>query len=264
MSERVQKILSQWGIASRRQAEQMILEGRVRLNGDVVQLGQKANPAIDHIEVDGVEIQPTSRPEPVYLLLNKPAGVVSTCTDPWHRRTVLDLLPPDLREHQGIHPVGRLDAESTGALLLTNDGELTFCLTHPRHHIPKTYEVWVEGCPSEKVLQRWRQGVLLDDQKTLPAQINVVEQRPENKTLLRIILVEGRNRQIRRIAEQLGHPVIHLERTAIGSIQLRSPGLPPLLRGHYRPLKNEEISFLKTQIDLPSERMPAKRSAAYE
>ncbi|QZZ22414.1 rRNA pseudouridine synthase [Leptothermofonsia sichuanensis E412] len=264
MDERIQKILSQWGIASRRQAEQMILEGRVRLNGVVVQLGQKANPALDHIEVDGLEIRPAGRPEPVYLLLNKPAGVVSTCTDPWNRVTVIDLLPPALQKHQGIHPVGRLDADSTGALLLTNDGDLTFYLTHPRHHIPKTYEVWVEGYPAVSVLQQWRCGVDLDGQLTRPARVDVIQQHPDHKTLLRIILKEGRNRQIRRVAEQFGHPVIHLHRTAIGPIQLQSPGSPPLLTGKYRLLKDAEISSLKAQFDLTSERMPVKRSAAHE
>lgn len=264
MDERLQKILSQWGVASRRQAEQMILDGRVRLNGAVAQLGQRADPTSDRIEVDQVEIKPINRPQPVYLLLNKPVGVVSTCTDPWHRQTVLDLLPPALQKHQGIHPVGRLDADSTGALLLTNDGDLTFHLTHPRHHIPKTYEVWVEGYPTETVLKRWRQGILLEGQKTLPAQVEIIRQHPEHKTLLRIILVEGRNRQIRRVAEQLGHPVITLHRVAIGNVHLQTPSLPPLKSGAIRPLKDDEIGFLKAQIDLLSERMPAKRSAAHE
>ncbi|HEY9658706.1 MAG TPA: pseudouridine synthase, partial [Allocoleopsis sp.] len=148
MTERLQKILSQWGIASRRQAEQMILAGRVRLNGEVVQLGQQADPDRDRIEVDGKLIQAVERPARVYFLLHKPLGVVSTCDDPQGRPTVLDLLPAVLQHHSGIHPVGRLDVNSTGALLLTNDGDLTFCLTHPRHAIPKTYHVWVEGHPT--------------------------------------------------------------------------------------------------------------------
>ncbi|MGL5063696.1 MAG: pseudouridine synthase, partial [Microcoleus sp.] len=161
MNERLQKILAQWGIASRRQAEQMILAGRVRLNGNIVQLGEKANPEFDRIEVDGVPVEPADRPMGIYLLLNKPEGVVSTCSDPRARVKVLDLLPPKLRSGKGIHPVGRLDADSTGALLLTNDGKLTFCLTHPRHSISKTYEVWVYGNPPEQVLQAWRQGIVL-------------------------------------------------------------------------------------------------------
>lgn len=253
MAERVQKLLSQWGIASRRQAEQMILAGRVQLNGTIAQLGQKANPAIDQVAVDGILVQPASRPEPIYLLLHKPIGVLSTCTDPWQRSTVLDLLPADLADGQGIHPVGRLDADSTGALLLTNDGAVTFYLTHPRHHIPKTYEVWVEGYPEETVLQQWRHGVLLSGRQTLPTKVTVLKHSPHRKTLLQVVLTEGRKRQIRRVAEQLGHPVLHLHRTAIGSIQLQSPGTGMLASGQHRPLKDTEIRFLNTQIDLTSE-----------
>ena len=166
MEERLQKIMATWGIASRRQAEQMILAQRVRVNGNIAHLGQKANPSSDSIEVDGKPIAPSHRPVPIYLLLNKPAGVVSTCADPGGRRTVLDLLPRRLRTGQGVHPVGRLDANSTGALLLTNDGELTFRLTHPRHHVPKTYEVWVQGDPPESALEAWRGGVSLSGRKT--------------------------------------------------------------------------------------------------
>ncbi len=253
MDERVQKLLSQWGIASRRQAEQMILAGRVQLNGTIAQLGQKANPVVDRVAVDGIMVQPTHRPASTYLLLHKPAGVLSTCTDPWQRPTVLDLLPASLAESQGIHPVGRLDADSTGALLLTNDGALTFYLTHPRHHIPKTYEVWVEGDPSESVLRQWQQGVMLSGRRTLPTKVTVLKRSPQRKTLLQVILTEGRNRQIRRVAEQLGHPVLQLHRTAIGSIQLQAPGTPMLPSGQYRLLKDLEISFLNAQLDLLSE-----------
>lgn len=255
MSELLQKILSQWGIASRREAEKMILSGRVKLNGAIVDLGQKANPQKDRIEVDGIRLQSTNRPKSIYLLLYKPTGVVSTCSDPKKRSTVLDLLPPKLRENQGIHPVGRLDAETTGALLLTNDGEMTFHLTHPRHCIPKTYEVWVEGHPSKSVLQAWRQGVMLFDQKTLPAQVKILGQQG-NQTLLQIVLKEGRNRQIRHVAEQLGHPVLHLHRSAIGSIQLEQSGVG-LNPGQYRPLKDFEIRFLQDQINLTSVEVPA-------
>jgi len=247
MEERIQKILSQWGVASRRGAEAMILAGRVRRNGVVVGLGEKADPG-DAIEVDGKLIQPAHRPTLVYLLLHKPAEVVSTCDDPQGRPTVMNLLPPELRKSQGIHPVGRLDVDSTGALLLTNDGDLTFGLTHPRHSIPKTYHVWVEDHPPQSVLQQWRQGVVLDGKKTRPAQVGVIE-RGSNKTCLEIVLKEGRNRQIRRIAEQLGYPVIHLHRTAIGSIQLQPPGEAPLPKGGYRPLKDSELRELQNQIN---------------
>lgn len=256
MQERVQKILSQWGIASRRQAEEMILAGRVQVNGAPIQLGQKADPEYDRLEVDGIPLQTGSRPQPLYLLLHKPAGVVSTCQDPQGRTTVLDLLPPAVRSNSGIHPVGRLDGESTGALLLTNDGALTFYLTHPRHHIPKTYQVWVEGHPSVDALQQWQQGVNLEGRRTLPADITVLATQP-HATLLEVVLREGRNRQIRRTAELLGHPVLQLHRTAIGPIRLQLPGQAPLPEGHYRPLQEFEIHFLQTQFDLPSVRMPA-------
>lgn len=255
MEERLQKILSQWGIASRRGAEAMILAGRVRRNGAVVGLGEKADPACDVIEVDGKLIQPAHRPTLVYLLLHKPVGVVSTCNDPQGRPTVMDLLPPQLRESQGIHPVGRLDFDSSGALLLTNDGNLTLGLTHPRHSIPKTYHVWVEGHPPESVLKQWRQGVALEGRKTRPATVRVISGR-SSQTCLEIILKEGRNRQIRRIAQQLGYPVIHLHRTAIGSIQLQPPGEAPLPKGRYRHLKDFELRFLQDQINLTPVKKP--------
>jgi 23S rRNA pseudouridine2605 synthase len=256
MEERVQKILSQWGIASRRQAEKMILAGRVRLNGVVVHLGDKVNPETDLLEVDGKPIEPCNRPQSIYLLLNKPVGVVSTCRDSRNRPTVLDLLPKTLRKGQGIHPVGRLDAESTGALLLTNDGSLTFQLTHPRYHVPKTYHVWVQGHPPESVLQDWRQGVNLSGKKTLPAQVRVLK-RGREETLLEIVLTEGRNRQIRRVADLLSYPVIHLHRTAIGPIQLQPKGEPVLPSSHYRSLQDFEIRFLHNLVHTTSVNVPA-------
>ncbi|MGH2412243.1 MAG: pseudouridine synthase, partial [Microcystaceae cyanobacterium] len=230
--------------------------GRVRLNGTVVQLGQKADLLTDRLEVDGKAIQNANRPQLLYLLLNKPAGVVSTCHDPQHRSTILDLLPPHLRQGQGIHPVGRLDIDSTGALLLTNDGSLTLNLTHPRYHLAKTYDVWVRGHPPETVLQRWRQGVILLGKKTLPAQVKVLK-RHSQRTLLQVILTEGRNRQIRRVAEQLGFEVLKLHRTAIGSIQLQPPNAPGLPSGHYRFLRESEIRFLQNCVHLAIEKEAA-------
>lgn len=238
MAERLQKILSQWGIASRRQAEEMILAGRVRLNGEVSELGQRADPDRDRIEVDGYPVQPRDRPSLCYLLLHKPLGVVSTCHDPQGRKTVLDLLPPEWQGDLGLHPVGRLDVQSTGALLLTNDGELTFALTHPSHEIAKTYRVWVRGQPSATSLQQWRGGVFLDGRRTLPAAVQVIHRDPD-KTELKIQLREGRNRQIRRVAEQLGHPVLRLHRVAIGAIAL---GDLPV--GGVRSLTPAEIALL--------------------
>jgi 23S rRNA pseudouridine2605 synthase len=258
MPERVQKILSQWGFASRRQAEQMILAGRVRLNGKSVQLGQRADPNCDQLEVDGVIVQLQGRPQPIYLLLHKPLGVVSTCRDPQAKTTVLDCLPYPLQKQQGIHPVGRLDVDSTGALLLTNNGDLTFYLTHPRHHIAKTYEVWVQGLPPLSILRQWQQGVILEGRKTLPAGVKVLRHQG-NQTCLEVVLKEGRNRQIRRVAAQLGYPVIHLHRTAIGPICLQPPNQPPLPSGSYRYLTDSEIDFLSSRIDSDGLRPFAER-----
>ena len=245
MAERVQKILSQWGIASRRKAEQMIREGRVKVNDRIAKLGDKVDLAVDILEVDRKKIKLEEQPKKIYLLVNKPLGVVSTCYDPQQRSTILDLLPAKLRKGQGIHPVGRLDVESTGALLLTNDGSLTLKLTHPRYHLPKTYHVYIQGCPTTKDLKRWRNGVILFGRKTLPAKVTVIKQERE-KTLLEIVLIEGRNRQIRLIAARLGFSVISLHRVAIGSITLKSIDRGNLSPGEYRHLSKTEVDFLKT------------------
>ena len=240
---RLQKILSQWGIASRRRAEQLILAGRVQVNGVVATLGQTAETTTDRIEVDGKLITVQGRPEPVYLLLNKPVGVVSTCFDPQGRPTVLELLPPQLRECEGIHPVGRLDIESSGALLLTNDGELTFQLTHPRHSISKTYLVWVRGQTSNSVLDAWRNGIDLDGKYTLPAQVTTLKYQDDH-TLLEVVLTEGRNRQIRRVATQLGHPVADLHRIRIGEISIEGDRFLDI--GSHRELRLIELQSLQS------------------
>ncbi|WP_107670651.1 pseudouridine synthase [Cyanothece sp. BG0011] len=252
MVERVQKILSQWGIASRRRAEDMIVARRVRLNGEIVTLGDKADPDCDRLEVDGQLIQPSQRPELLYILMNKPVGVVCTCDDPQNRSIVLDLLPKQLSQGTGIHPVGRLDFNSSGALLLTNDGELTLRLTHPRYHLPKTYEVWVQGHLTEERLQQWREGVMLMGKKTLPAQVEVIR-RSRQQTSLKVILTEGKNRQIRRIVQQLGFHVLRLHRTAIGPLVLSSPKESSLPSGHHRLLTPSEIDFLKRRANLITE-----------
>jgi pseudouridine synthase len=240
MAARLQKILSQWGIASRRQAEDLIRAGRVKVNDRIATLGDSADPDIDRIAIDGEVL--AALPQRYYFLLNKPAGVVSTCADPQGRSTVVDLLPPALR--QGIHPVGRLDTDSTGALLLTNDGQLTCLLTHPRHQISKTYVVWVAGHLDPQVLTAWQNGVELDGQQTLPAQVKVLSTDRHN-TRLQILLKEGRNRQIRRVAELLGHPVLKLERIAIGEIHLTAD----LPRGQYRNLTAIETKWLSSILN---------------
>ncbi len=250
MSERLQKIIREWGIASRRQAEQLILSGQVRVNGDIAVLGQCADPAIDRIEVNGSPLRLLDRPVLTYLLLNKPRGIVSTCSDPRGRQTILDCLPQDIQQGLGLHPVGRLDTDSTGAIVITNDGTLTFGLTHPSHEIEKTYEVWVEGQPNLSTLQQWRRGVMLEGRKTLPAKVEVLA-RGRDQTQLRIVLREGRNRQIRKVASLLGHAVVRLHRTAIGEICLNSQNSPTLTIGQSRSLTYSEITFLKAKFRKP-------------
>ena len=248
MEERLQKILAQWGIASRRESEEMIKQSRVRVNGILAHLGQKVDPQRDKILIDDLPVLTEQRPSLIYLLLHKPAGFVSTCHDPQGRPTVLDLLPSELREGLGIHPVGRLDVDSTGALILTNDGELTYGLTHPSHSISKSYRVTVQGHPPAAVIQRWSQGVILEGKITRPARVRLIETYI-NQSCLEIVLQEGRNRQIRRVAEQLGYPVIKLHRTAIGSIQLKTAITPFLPVGEYRHLTQDEMIFLSKQIN---------------
>ena len=265
---RLQKILARAGIASRRKAEALIAAGRVRIDGRVATLGDRADPSRHRITFDGTPIAPApasrqpsngkARPSHspsrrLYLLMHKPAGVLCSCQDDRDRQTVLDLLPEDLVLGRGLHPVGRLDRGSSGALILTNDGDLTYRLTHPRHHIPKTYRVWVEGKPSEDTLERWQRGGFdLDGRPTRPATV-VPCRIDRDRTELEIVLREGRNRQIRRIAEQLGHPVLKLHRTAIGTITLKRRGNQAALqRGQYRPIGDRELSSLDRQISLLS------------
>ncbi len=254
MQQRIQKILAQWGIASRREAEQLIREGRINVNGHIASIGQKIDPLSDSIFFDGQRLQEQTKPELLYVLLNKPLGVVSTCFDPQGRPTVLDCLPDQISLGKGLHPVGRLDMDSTGALLLTNDGNLTLKLTHPRYHLRKTYHVWVEGYPSDSTLEKWRQGVLLQDKLTLPAEVKVLKSQ-KGQTLLEIILSEGRNRQIRNCADQLGHRVVKLHRLAIGPIRLDSPGRAKMNLGSYRILDDSEQALLKNYLDTATEKL---------
>ncbi|NEP60305.1 MAG: rRNA pseudouridine synthase [Symploca sp. SIO2G7] len=236
--EKLQKLLSQWGVASRRQSEQLIASGHITVNGVQAHIGQRANPAVDDIRIHGRPINPENRPDKRYVLLNKPRGVVSTCHDPQGRKTVIDLLPQELRQGDiRLHPVGRLDTDSTGALLLTNHGQLTQTLTHPRHHVAKTYRIRVQGSPTQAAIQQWRTGVNLAGRLTAPAKVNVLQ--PDPPALLEIVLREGRNRQIRRVAEQLGYCVINLHRSAIGCIRIGD-----LPSGHYRELMPQEIKQL--------------------
>ena len=233
--ERLQKILSQAGIASRRASEQLMLEGRVTVNGETIRaLGTKADAAHDDIRVDGRRIKVPERHR--YLLLNKPRGYVTTRSDPQHRPTVIDLVAPG----EYVYPVGRLDFDSEGLLILTNDGELAARLTHPRHGVARVYEARVLGIPDDRDVARLSRGIVVDGRRTQPADIR----RLRDPSVLQITLREGRNRQVRKMCEAIGHPVDHLRRIAIGPI--RDPKLKP---GQWRELTAQEVTRLRGGAD---------------
>jgi 23S rRNA pseudouridine2605 synthase len=232
---RLQKILAQAGVASRRGAEKLIAEGRVTVNGDTVrEMGTKADLAADDIRVDGRRIKAAERLR--YILLNKPAGFVTTRSDPQRRRTVIELLG-GVREY--VYPVGRLDYDTEGLLLLTNDGDLAAALTHPRHGVERTYEARVAGMPDQDAIDRLRKGIPLDGKRTLPADV-VLLNRSGREGLLLITIREGRNRQVRRMCEAVGHPVDKLKRVKIGPLSDRM-----LRRGEWRDLTPAEVKSLK-------------------
>ena len=254
MADRLQKLLAQHGLASRRKAEEWILAGRVTVNGVPAHLGQRVDLAHDQVAVDQRPLEPQQRPQPCYLLLNKPLGMVSTCADPEGRPTVIEALPPDLQT-LGLHPVGRLDTYSTGALILTNDGDFTYRLTHPKHDIAKVYRVRLEGRVSPDTLATWRRGIELDGRPTRPAQVSVVGSSTAKSTELEITLWEGRNRQIRRVADALGHRVLHLHRLAVGPVRLDK-----LKRGACRSLSSVEIKALLAESEVqPTVPRPSSR-----
>lgn len=241
--ERLQKIMAKAGLGSRRQSEAIIAEGRVRVNGQVAKLGDKADPAIDRIEVDGQVIDLADE-TPIYILLHKPRGVISSLEDELEegRTTVRDLIPLDASVH--IYPVGRLDKPSEGLMLMTNDGELAHRLTHPRYEHEKMYTVTVDGRLTDDLVEQWRRGVMLDGRITAPAPIEILDRR-DSSTTFRIILREGRKRQIRRIAAELGHPVQKLIRDRIGPLELGD--LPP---GQWRYLTEREVAELQAYAGL--------------
>ncbi|WKY47257.1 pseudouridine synthase [Eubacteriaceae bacterium ES3] len=230
---RLQKYMAACGVASRRKSENLILDGRVKVNGQLVnELGSQIDPFIDKIEVDGRILE---KPGLVYLFLNKPKGVVTTVKDTHDRPCVMDLFP----QIPGLHPVGRLDMDTEGLLLLTNDGELTFLLTHPKHEFTKTYQGWVEGCPSERALQEFAKGMQIENYQTSPAKIRILASQ-KGRTLLEMIIHEGKKRQIRKMCQAMGTPIISLKRTAIGKLELGT-----LKSGESRRLKEEEVNYLK-------------------
>ncbi len=252
MEERVQKLMAQAGLGSRRENEKVIVAGKVRINGRVARLGDKADPNSDRIEVNGMLLNLSSKAM-IYVALNKPKGVISSLDDELDqgRKTVRDLIP--LPGH--LYPVGRLDKQSTGLILMTNDGDLAHKLTHPRYGHEKTYNVTVEGKISPENLQQWRRGMYLEGRKTAPAQIRVINQEM-SFTRLEIVMREGRKRQIRRIANMLGHPVKQLVREKIGPISLGK-----LKIGDWRNLTPEEVSTLKATIQASKPRRGGKPSS---
>ncbi len=256
--ERLQKIIAAAGVASRRAAEELILEGRVTINGTVVtELGTKADISTDHIKVDGKLLRPTQ--EFRYILINKPRGVLVTRDDPSGRPTIFTILGTRVRER--LVPVGRLDSDSEGLLILTNDGALVHRLTHPSGGCLKTYEVKVSGIPSEGDLDKLRRGVFLEEgeRRTAPATVNLKRTTPEKDGIggnawVEVILGEGRNHQVRRMFLAIGHPVAKLRRVAIGPI--RDKFLKP---GLFRDLSEEEVAALKNQkAEAPQKRSRTK------
>jgi 23S rRNA pseudouridine2605 synthase len=241
MFERLQKILSRAGIASRRASEQLMLDGRVMVNGETVrELGTKADPSRDDIRVDGRRIKVAEQRR--YILLNKPRGYVTTRVDPEKRPTVIDLV--GVREY--VYPVGRLDFDSEGLLLLTNDGDLAARLTHPRYGVARVYEARVLGVPDAHDLARLARGVVLDGKRTAPADVllsgtttKTAGREPRVISTLKLTLREGRNREVRRMCDAIGHPVDKLTRVAIGPIRDAK-----LKVGQWRELTREEVRAL--------------------
>jgi 23S rRNA pseudouridine2605 synthase len=237
MEKRLQKILSEMGIASRRKAEELIAEGMITVNGRIATIGMKADPAKDHIKVGGKLL---IKPEPkVYLIFNKPKQVVTSLRDPEGRLTVKDFLRGIKYK---IFPVGRLDYDSEGLLLLTNDGDFAHAVLHPSGKIQKTYLVKVKGTPEDAGVERLRRGVKLEDGVTAPAKIKKMRL-TENNSWFEMTIHEGRKRQIRRMFETIGHPVLKLKRTRINGIELGD-----LKSGGYRYLTPEEMSKMKKEI----------------
>lgn len=238
--ERLQKVMSQAGVASRREAEKLILAGRVSVNGKIImELGTKVDIKKDKVLVDG---KPIALEEPIYILLNKPKGVVTTAKDERGRKTVVDLLT---EVDQRVYPVGRLDYNTEGVLLLTNDGELTNQLIHPKYKIYKTYIAKVFGIPTEEKLDLLRVGIRLEDGITAPARIRLLNgDALTNTAEIEVIIHEGKNRQIRRMCEAIKHPVKSLKRVEFANLDLKG-----LRRGQYRTLSQQEIDRLKNFIN---------------
>lgn len=246
--ERLQKVMARGGIASRRRCEELIVRGVVTVNGErVTQLGTKVDPARDVIEVSRRPLN--IRGSKTYLAFNKPRGYLTTLSDPFGRPTVKDLV--DFSRDPGLFPVGRLDQDSEGLLLISNDGELTYRLTHPRYGVTKLYRVQVRGRVGADAVRRLQRGVVLEDGLTAPAEVRILSEGAET-TVLTIGIHEGKKREVRRMCQKVGHPVTGLTRVAFGAVELGS-----LRGGATRPLTEDEVSALRQLVGLPVEAQPA-------
>lgn len=235
MEERLQKYLAECGVASRRKCEELILQGKVKVNNQIVtELGVKVNPEKDIVKFEDKEVKPTSKM--VYILLNKPIGYVTTADDQFGRDTVLDLV----KVKERIVPVGRLDMYTSGALILTNDGDFVYKVTHPKHEIEKTYTVTVKGIIKNEEVEQLRKGVKIDDYITKPAKVKILKTDIEkNISRLEIVIHEGKNRQVRKMCESVGRRVLALHRSKIGKI-----GVKDIELGKWRYLKDFEVKTL--------------------
>jgi 23S rRNA pseudouridine2605 synthase len=232
---RLQKFLAEQGVASRRKSEELIQLGKVKVNGHVAKIGDKINPYKDLVTVRGEKVTHVRKRKMIYIMLHKPRGYVTTVSDERGRKTVMDLIP-DIKER--VYPVGRLDKDSEGLLILTNDGVFTNCMTHPSHEYTKCYRVTVRPDITDKALDNLRHGIELDGKMTAPAEVNILT-KEEGRVVLEFIIHEGRNREIRRMCESQGLEVARLKRTAIGSLKL---GMLP--QGKYRELSEQEVKKL--------------------
>lgn len=232
---RLQKFMAKAGVASRRKSEKIILIGNVEVNGMIIkELGYKVNKNKDIVKVNGKEIK--IEEEKKYIIINKPIGYITTVSDQFDRKTVMDLIP-NIKER--LYPVGRLDYDTSGLLLLTNDGDLTHKLTHPSHEINKTYIAKVRGIPSKDELENFRTGLKIEDYVTSKAEVDILSKN-NNSAKLKITIHEGKNRQVRKMCNTISHPVIDLKRVEIGAIKLCD-----LKEGKYRSLNSNEIDYLK-------------------
>ncbi|GKX30151.1 pseudouridine synthase [Vallitalea longa] len=234
MEVRLQKYLADAGIASRRKCENLILEGKVSVNGrQVKELGIKVNADKDTVKYNGKIVK--NKKSFIYIMLNKPTGYITSVSDEKARKTVMDLVDIKTR----IYPIGRLDYNTSGLLLLTNDGDLTYRLTHPKHEVDKKYIAVVKGVPSEDNLNKLRKGTDIGEYKISTSKIRILE-KIKDKTKLQVIIHEGKNRQVRKMFEYIGCPVLKLKRVAVGKLQIED-----LPQGRYRHLNNDEINYLK-------------------